>query len=34
MKRRMDKGLLGLGFANDEPLIIEAFFKSTQVFMI
>lgn len=34
MKRRMDKGLLGLGFANDELLIIEAFFKSTQVFMI
>jgi hypothetical protein len=33
MKRQMDKGLLGLGFANDE-LIIEAFLKSTQVFMI
>jgi hypothetical protein len=34
MKRQMDKGLLGLGFANDELLIIEAFFKSTQLLMI
>lgn len=25
MKRQMDKGLLGLGFANDELIIIEVF---------